>query len=207
MKKKTKKSIKKINHPKETIIKIGCILYDKGLIAGADGNISIKTGEKTMLTTCSGIHKGLMGPEDITEVCFSQALLAPSSATEGCRPSTEALMHVLIYETAPEAGAVIHAHCPYATALSMKADNWLDLSLLTEGRLLFGKIPVVPDLPPGTKELARQVAQHFPAHKAVIMKAHGAVAAGRDLKEALCLIEALEHNCRILALSRMLERD
>jgi len=187
------------------IIQIGRLLYDKGLIAGADGNISIRTGKNAMLTTCSGIHKGLMGPEDITEAHLSPTLQSPST-TEGCRPSTEALMHALIYERAKEAGAVIHAHCPYATALGMKAEEWLDLSPLTEGRLLFGKVPVVPDLPPGTRELAQQVAKHFPGHKAVIMKAHGAVAAGRDLKEALCLIEALEHNCRIIALSRMLEK-
>lgn len=203
----TKKLLKKINKTKGEIIEVGHLLYQKGLIAGSDGNISVCIGQKRMITTCSGIHKGFMKKEHMTEIDFSE-IFEEDLKVSGCRPSTEAMMHVLIYKHSPDLKAIIHAHCPWATALSLTAKDGsrhIDLTPLVEGRLIFGKVPLVPDLPPGTRELAEAVAMHFPENRAVIMKAHGAVTAGKDLNEALSLIEALEHNCRILGIARTLK--
>jgi len=212
MTKELKNSIKKINRCKNEIIRVGEILYSKGLVAGTDGNISIRTGPETMLTTCSGVHKGMMEPDQIIETTFARILEKndPQSRDEGCPPSTEAAMHALIYRRSPEIRAVIHAHCPWSTALSLASGDdaeGIDLSGLEEGRLLFGKVPMAPVLPPGSMTLAESVALHFPKSRAVIMKAHGAVTAGRDLSEAFNLMEALEHNCRILGIAAMLSRN
>ncbi len=193
---------------RNSIIETGRLLYSKGLIAGRDGNISVRTGKSTMLTTCSGIHKGFMKVEDLVELDFSGLGFPEPVKSRGCKPSTEALLHAEIYRKSREAGAIIHAHAPYSTALGLRirSGEMVDMTSLAEGRLLFGKVPVVPEFPPGSEELATATASYFPANSAVILKAHGAVAAGRDIMDALSVMEALEHNARILAIAASIGR-
>ena len=177
------------------IIRYGKLLYKRGLVSGADGNLSSRKKDGGFVVTASGVHKGLMESQDLV------TLDASGNKVQGrLKPSSEIPMHLAIYKGQKEAGAVIHAHAPWCTALSLKK-NKLDLSALAEGRILFPKVPVVPYYEPGSKELADAAKEAAQKSKIFILKAHGVVAWGTDLKEAFCLIEALENNVRILALS------
>jgi L-fuculose-phosphate aldolase len=40
-------------------------LAERGLIAGFDGNLSVRTGRGTLLVTPAGVHKGLLDPHQI----------------------------------------------------------------------------------------------------------------------------------------------
>ncbi|MBQ9021548.1 MAG: class II aldolase/adducin family protein [Eggerthellaceae bacterium] len=44
------------------ICTIGRMLYEKGLVAAEEGNISVRTGENEMLITPAGVCKGRMSP-------------------------------------------------------------------------------------------------------------------------------------------------
>lgn len=59
--KKEMENIKEMQNKKELICRIAGLLFEKGLVSGKDGNISIRTGEDEMLVTPSGIWQGLSG--------------------------------------------------------------------------------------------------------------------------------------------------
>ena len=176
------------------IIRYARLLYSKTLIAGADGNLSIRLDDERILVTASGVHKGIMGHEGLIVVDKEGKQRAGTG-----QASTEVPMHLAIYNKVQDAMAIIHAHAPWTTAASLKRD-YLDLSILAEGRILFPQVKVVPFLPPGSVELAKAAARAAEEGKVFILKAHGVVAWGKSLKEAFCLIEALEHNVKTMAL-------
>ncbi len=178
------------------IVSFGKYLYRKNLIAGKDGNISIRTEEDTVLITPSGIHKGFMETKDLVEIDFEGNLVSGNG-----RPSSEAALHIETYKKLPEYRAIIHAHAPWSTAASLHRD-FIDLTKLAEGKLLFGTVEVVPLLEPGSRELARLSSEAAARAAVHILKAHGVVARGRNLMDAFCLIEALEQNIKIWALSK-----
>ncbi len=177
------------------IIRYARLLYERGLIAGADGNLSVRLNVDRYMVTASGIHKGLMGPEGLVVTDTE------GQQVEGTgRVSSEVPMHLEIYSKVRQARAVIHAHAPWSTAASLKRDS-LDLGMLAEGKIRFPRVEVVPMLPPGSMELAIAAGEAALRQRVFILKGHGVVAWGSDLHDAFCLAEALEHNVRILALS------
>ncbi len=183
--------------PEAQLIFFGKLLYQKGLVAGTDGNLSLRTDKDVIFITASGVHKGFLGIEQILKLDASGNLISGL-----LKPSSESGLHIEIYSKVPECGAIIHAHAPWSTAASLEHDC-IDLSHLAEGKLLFGKVEVVPYHPPGTAMLARASSDAATRSKVHILKAHGVVAWGKDLKEAFCLVEALENNIKILGISKM----
>ena len=181
---------------KEEIMAFGRLLYKKGLVAGMDGNISVRVDHGSFLVTASGVHKGLLNREQIIELGGDGNVI--SGVLE---PSSEIMLHLFTYRKVPECSAIIHAHAPWSTAASLSHDI-IDLNRLAEGRLLFGKVEVVPFREPGSRELAELSSDAATRSSIHILKAHGVAARGRNLTEAFCMIEALEQNLKILGLSR-----
>ena len=169
-------------------------LYDRGFIAGSDGNVSEKT-KKGIVITPSGVDKSEIEEKDLCRMNFRGEVLKGS-------PSTEKFMHLSIYQQQEKAQAVIHAHPPAAIALSLARPDWENLPLaLPEIVIALGKVPFVPYSRPGTEELAEVLKPFVIQSKALILAHHGAVVWGENLKETYMLMEQLEHSCRILCLS------
>jgi L-fuculose-phosphate aldolase len=185
----------------ETVISVCKILYQKGMLAGSDGNVSVRTGKNEVLATISGVHKGLLRQEDLVVVDFEGQVLAGDG-----RPSSELAMHLEIYRRDMSINAVVHTHAPWTMALSL-AGRGYDTSLLAESNILLGEVVEVPYYPPGTVELARAVASALGKGPALVLDNHGAVTVGSSLDEAFRFMECLEHNARIIALSYMLTRE
>ena len=82
-----------------------------GINQGTAGNVSIRF-EDGFLITPSGLAYDRLVPDDIVYVRMDGVWELPSV------PSSEWRMHLDIYAARPEAGAVIHAHSTFATALS-----------------------------------------------------------------------------------------
>ena len=100
-----------VEDKKELLCRIAGLLFQKGLVSGKDGNISIKTGEDEMLITPSGICKGFLTPDMIIRQRFDGTII------EGSLKSTrEAGMHSRLYELRPDIGAVVHTHPPAGSA-------------------------------------------------------------------------------------------
>jgi L-fuculose-phosphate aldolase len=177
------------------IVTITRHLHRSGLIAGMDGNVSVRRSDG-ILVTRSGGAKGLLDEADIVRVNFSGQALDPDAP----RPTSEIQMHLACYESRPEIGAVIHAHPPITIARTLVGKT-LRVDCLPEAALLLGQVPVVPYALTGTSELATRVAEAIREHDVAILERHGAIAVGRTLRDALVLLETLEHSAHILYLA------
>src|SRR3979409_2600110 len=86
-------------------------IHGRGFVASTDGNISVRLDSHRVLTSPTGISKGLMTPDDLVVTDLQGRKVAGRR-----EPSSELAMHLLIYNRRPEVNAVCHAHPPVATA-------------------------------------------------------------------------------------------
>ena len=180
------------------VIKVCRQLYNKGLIAAADGNVSVRLAGGDILITPSGVHKGFLNEADLVAVDSKGHVLKGLG-----RPSSELVMHIAIYQQDPEAMAVVHTHPPWTLALSLSGNQLLP-HLLVEGKMFLGDVTIVPFERPGTEALARAVVDALHKGPAQILAHHGAVTKGPTLWKAFELMECLEHTSCITALAKML---
>jgi len=173
-------------------------LYERGLIAGPDGNISVRVAADTVLVTPAGMSKVDVRAGDLVEVSLGGARQAGSRA-----PSTELGVHLRAYRRRPDVAAVVHAHPPTATAFAV-AGAPLMAQALPEIMFHIGEVPVVPYATPGTLALAERFDPYLADHEAFLMANHGATTVGPTLAVAHRRMESLEHAARILLRARLL---
>lgn len=190
------------NELRQDIVEAGRRLYASGLIAGGDGNISVRLPDGTLLTTPSGKSKGFLKPHDLVITDMDGR---PVKGENG-RPSSEIQMHLLFYRLRPDVAAVVHAHPPTATGYAAAGET-LDKPLIAEAVLTLGKLALAPYGTPGTPEVAQGLAGLVPTHDAILMANHGAVTAGPDLDQALYKMETVEHFAKISLVTRLLGKE
>jgi L-fuculose-phosphate aldolase len=175
-------------------------LYDFGLLAAGDGNVSCRIAGGTILVTPRGASKAFVQPDDLAEVRLDGTTVARPGSPQ---PSTELDLHLEVYRRAPEAVAVCHAHPPHAIAwtVARPGDTGLPAEALPEVLLACGSLPVAPYGIPGTADLAAKVGAYVPAHRVVVLARHGGLAWGESLAEAAGGLERLEHAAKILHLA------
>lgn len=180
-------------HECEEIVDIAQRLYNRNMLAGADGNISLRLSSGEILITPSGVSKGRMRPEEMALISLDNKVLFGNA-------SSERLMHIEIYKNCPQARAVVHAHPPTAIAWSIAQPDLkcLPAEGLSEVILACGDIPFVPYARPGTSEMAEKIQTFLPRYRAMILSRHGALTWGEDLSEALLGMERIEHSAEIL---------
>jgi len=183
---------------KQEIIKTGKRLYDAGLSVAKSGNLSCRLDNENILITATGTCLGDLKEDDIVKVN-----LAGGNCADKNKPSTELLLHSLVYKNFP-AKAVIHCHPPlingyFALCTSLK-------TLTFETKLYLGNVPVVEqDTPSITKPEA--VIEALKISNLVVLKNHGTVAIAGDFKEALGLTESLEEAVRSAAIARLFNKE
>ena len=168
-------------------------LHQKNMLAAADGNISCRQDNDTIIITPSGVAKAFMQTEDIAQVSVDGHVLHG-------KPSSEKLMHLAIYRYCPQAKAVIHAHPPTAIAWSIARPDLavLPAHALSEVILSCGDIPFVPYARPGTQAMGDNLKPFLPQYRALILARHGALAWGESLEEAWRGMERIEHSAEVL---------
>lgn len=175
-------------------------LAAQGLIAGQDGNLSVRLGPDRVLVTPRGLIKALVRPADMVEVDMR------GRRRRGRRnPTSELDLHLRILARRPDIGAVVHAHPPVATGYAV-AGQRLQIFVLPELILQCGEVPLVPYGAPGTPELADQLEPHLAGHDAWLLANHGAVTVGATLDAAWIRMESLEHAARIMFVAQGLGR-
>jgi len=175
-------------------------LWEAGLIAGADGNVSVRLGRDRLLVTPRGLHKAELTARDLVEVGLS------GSHRRGSRRATTELdLHLRAYRRHGDCGAVVHAHPPVATAFAVAGEP-MPADVLPELILYLGDVPVAPYATTGTPALGDVVEPLLARHVAVLLANHGAVTWGPDLATARIRMESLEHSARILLVARVLGR-
>jgi L-fuculose-phosphate aldolase len=170
--------------------------WERGLLSGTGGNVSLRLGEECLIT-CSGAAKGYLQPEEVVVVRMADVSDRPGSTPPPPRrPSSELGMHLALYRARPDIAAIVHAHpgCLLALSLRVAEQDFLRLPLF-EAETLRAGLACVPALPPGTDKLALAVAGAAarPEIHTVWMQGHGLVCLGGTLTQALALAEELEH--------------
>lgn len=175
------------------IIKICQRLYQKNMLAAADGNVSYRISDERILITPAGLAKAFITANDIAVINLADQII------EG-NPSSERLMHLAIYKHCPLAKCVIHAHPPAAIAWSIARPDLkaLPAHCMSELILAVKNIPFVPYARPGTAAMGDILQQFIPEHRVMILSRHGALAWGESLLEANNGMERLEHSALIL---------
>lgn len=182
---------------REFVCEIGRRLWQRGLIAAYEGNISVRMGDGRILCTPTGLSKGFLKVGDLVVIDGVGRII---SGVRG--PSSEIKMHLALYEERPDLGAVVHAHPPVATAFAL-AGVGLPEGAMPEIDGLLGRVELLDYVTPGTSELADGF--RGPARSGsnvFLLGRHGATAAGKDLEEAWFRMEGLEACCRALKASR-----
>jgi len=170
-----------------------------GLIAGRDGNLSVRLGADRVLVTPSGFIKSLVTAADMVEVDLSGKARRKGSR----KPTSELDLHLRILRHRPDVQAVVHAHPPAATGFAVAGQEIPD-NLLPELIFVVGPVPLVPFGMPGTPELGDRIVPYLEdrRHQALLLANHGAVTLGGTLDEAWIRMESLEHSARIITAAR-----
>ncbi len=180
---------------KQAIMDVGRRLYKKGYVAANDGNISCMVEPGIVWATPTGVSKGYMTEEMMIKVDLTGRVL------EGTyKPSTELMMHLRVYQENPAVKAVVHAHCPMATAFAC-AGIALDQPLLAEAVAMLGPVPIAPFALPGTPAVAESIAPYCRDYKAVMLANHGVLTWGPNMTEALYRLERVEYYASLLMLT------
>jgi L-fuculose-phosphate aldolase len=161
-------------------------MYAKGYVAATDGNVSVRLRNGNVLTTRTGVNKGLVKAADIVEINPEGIPL-----TRAVHPSTEIGMHLFIYGKRPDIGAVVHAHPPFATGFAT-AREALDGCVFPEVIVGMGGIPLAPYATPSTAEVAASIAPYVGETEVILLANHGVVTYGRDVMTAYFLLEKVE---------------
>jgi L-fuculose-phosphate aldolase len=172
----------------------------RGLVAGQDGNVSVRLGPDRLLVTPAGRTKGEVEAAELVEVDLAGRVVAGNG-----RPSSELGMHLAIYAARPDAVAVVHAHPPTATGFAVAGADFM-APVLPEIILLTGPVPLVPYAMPGTPAVAEALAPWLAGHDAFLLANHGATTLGPSLEVAVQRMESLEHAARILLAARLVGR-
>ena len=185
---------------RRAIVRVCKRMYERGLIAGADGNVSVRISFDHVLVTPRGFSKASVEEHDLVLVNLDGKRIGGRH-----EPSSEVAMHLAIYRAREDVNAVVHAHPPVATAFAV-AGIGLPGDVLPELAVQMGEVPVVPYATPGTEAMPDALAPYLPNYDAFLLANHGATTVGCTLAEAHQRMESLEHNANILLTARLLGR-
>jgi L-fuculose-phosphate aldolase len=168
---------------REALVRFGNRLVSDGLVIGTAGNLSIRDGNRVLITP-SGIPYDETQPEDVCVLDLDGNVVEASGP-----PSSECPMHLTIYRNT-RAGAVVHTHSPFATALSTVLDELPPVHYALAG--LGGPIRVAGYATFGSAELAQNMLAALEGRSAALLQNHGTIAYGRDLPQAYLRAQTLE---------------
>ena len=177
---------------------VGQALFIQGLVSSQGGNLSVKLGEHLVITH-RGSTLGSIQEGDLVETGINKNNRATPLA------SIELEVHRCIYQNT-SALAVVHAHPPYAVALSFTEKEIVPCDV--EGRAFLSRVPILSTESEGkTGELAGEIARLLCEYKVVLVRGHGSFAVSQLLEEAYSYTVVLEQSCRLLYLLKTLGVD
>ncbi len=174
----------------EDMRKYGKFLENRGLnLSSHSGNMSVKRGDRIYIKR-RGAMMGDLDEEDVVETGLQEDDSGVMIA------STEVGVHRAIYKET-SALAIVHAHTPYAIALSLTRDEIVPVD--DEGRYHLKKVPVLDvEESIGSEEVAEKLPDLLNNYNAAIVKGHGTFSHGENLEEAYNWVTVVESICKII---------
>ncbi|MEX0599298.1 MAG: aldolase [Rhodothermales bacterium] len=186
---------------REQMCRLGRTLFDRGYAVGGAGNLSLRLPGDTYLVTPTGSCMGRLDAGSLSKIASDGTLLS------GAKPTKEFAFHLDLYGARPGAGAVVHLHSTYLTALSCRRDLDYDNAIrpFTPYFVMrIGELPVVPYYRPGDPRIGRDLAELARTRdaEAFLLASHGPVVLGSNFEEAVDNAEELEETARLWFLLR-----
>lgn len=156
-----------------------------GLGVGTAGNLSART-EKGFIVTPTGVSYSELAPDLLVEMNLSGEVIGGH-----LKPSSEWRFHCDIYREREEAGAIVHVHSPYATALACKRQSIPAFHYMVA--IAGGDSIRCADYATfGTAELSEHVVEAIKDRKACLMANHGLIAFDKDVPRAFKMAQEVE---------------
>ncbi len=160
-----------------------------GLNQGCSGNLSLRSGDMILITP-SALAYDRCRPQDIVQMDLD------GSCRGSGKPSSEWPLHLDIYRTRPEAGAILHAHSPFCTTLAcmeLAIPPFHYMVAVAGGTT----IRCADYALYGSRELSAAVQTALQDRTACLMAHHGMVCFGSTLDQALDLAVEVENLARL----------
>ena len=162
-------------------------MNDCGLNQGTSGNISVRHGEK-MLITPTAVPYDVMTPDMIAAMPVN----GEYGAYEGLvKPSSEWRFHLDIMRARPEVNSIVHTHATYCTVLAIARKEIPAHHYMIA---FFGgmNIRVAPYARYGTKELSEYAVKALEGRNGCLLANHGMITVSTSLDKAMWLAVELE---------------
>lgn len=189
----------KFEEVRRKVLDTGIKMFQSHLVVGTWGNISSRVpGEKYIAITPSGVDYEIIKPEDIVIMDMD------GNTVDGQKkPSIEYPLHLAVYNNRQDINAVIHTHSTYCTAMAM-ARKPIPAAAEDLVQIVGGNVRVSEYYLPGTYELAGAVVKAMEGRNAVLLANHGALGAGKDLKETLKIVSVVEKTAQATIFAQIL---
>ena len=172
----------------EEIVRTAHHIYDKEMILGKAGNISILDDNREhMYITASGTDFKSLVHEDVIKVNIEDLSY---ESVDNRVPSMETNLHIGIYRKRSDVKSVVHVHSPYATAFTFSNKKLRQLEGF--GEITGEYIAEVDYYPPGSKKMAKHASDALKNEDSVLLKDHGVITIGKNIDEATLLCEYIE---------------
>jgi ribulose-5-phosphate 4-epimerase/fuculose-1-phosphate aldolase len=182
---------------RDAIVRYAELLWERRLVAGNSGNVSVRLDDGTLLVTPTGRSLRDLAPDELVRTSATGEALASG------KPTSELPLHVAAYRTRPDVRCVIHTHPTYCVAWSKTGTLF---ALDTVGAIeSLGPIAWTRYAKSGTAELADVCAAAFAAEAdTIVMERHGLSSAAADLETAFLRTDLAEQTAQIEFAARAL---
>jgi L-fuculose-phosphate aldolase len=172
---------------RKSIIQAALSMNAMGINQGTSGNVSVRYGNR-MLITPSGVPYEELDPQDL---CATEIKEDGKAWHGDLAPSSEWRFHLDIYKARPDVGAVVHTHSMYATVMAIcgKPIPAVHYMVAASGGT---EIRVAKYATYGTEELSKNALEALEGRTCCLLKNHGVIATGPNIKRALWLASEVE---------------
>lgn len=177
---------------KRELLGICHALHSSGWVANHDGNVSVRLPSDRFLISPTALSKRVIDEADLLVVDRAGRVLQG-----GRRPFSEFKMHIAVYDARPDVRAVVHAHPPASTGMSVAGVEVVP-TILAEAVVSLGdRVPLLPYYFPNSADLLADLRKQAERNDVVTMANHGALSWGDDLEQAFLRLELVEHLANI----------
>jgi L-ribulose-5-phosphate 4-epimerase len=179
--------------------------YSARLQTGNGGNLSARCpGKDWMIVKGTDIAFSEVSEQTLVVTDFDGKLISGS-----IKPSKEALLHGALYRRLPEAGAIMHCHSPWATGWA-STGKALEFATYHSKLKLRGEVPVFDSgayaVPEAFFPVILALFDQCPEAQAFLLKGHGQVTLGKNIREAAYNAELVEETAQIAVIGSLLRK-
>jgi L-ribulose-5-phosphate 4-epimerase len=188
---------------KKELIAAAKRFYEAKFQTGNGGNLSARVPQKDcMIVKATDVSFGELDESSLVVCDFDGNVIEGTQ-----KPSKESLLHGALYKKAPWCQAIMHCHSPWAVGWAAR-NSELEFATYHAGLKLKAPVRVFDTksyaVPPECFARILSLFDEYPESRAFLLKGHGQVALGKDVRDAAFNAELVEETAQIAVIGKML---